>query len=340
MGRKSYAALRHQCGLAGLSQQGDREAMQKRLQRLRLQPRTQMSITELSGALRDLGQKTPRNQRSKKDLQRLLAKNECSFAGLSQEGDRQAMQKRLQRVRLLPRTKMSRAEMIHALRDFGQRIPRNQRSKKDLQRLLAKRLAQSQATTQNLPFNRLSEGLRKVAAASLAGFGLKSKPPTFVDYCCGMGGASLGAHQAGYRILGAVDVWQVACSSYGLNLPAEARQADLASDSVIWNEEVDCMWASMPCQSFSLIGNRLGISDERGKLSVTFADHLKSTKPRVFVFENSPNLIPINGGYDIGIIEKAMRACGYKLSRYFLDSTKFGLCQKRRRLFIVQTGKE
>ena len=120
MGRKSYAALRHQCGLAGLSQQGDREAMQKRLQRLRLQPRTQMSITELSGALRDLGQKTPRNQRSKKDLQRLLAKNECSFAGLSQEGDRQAMQKRLQRVRLLPRTKMSRAEMIHALRDFGQ----------------------------------------------------------------------------------------------------------------------------------------------------------------------------------------------------------------------------
>ena len=314
--------------------------MQKRLQRLRLQPRTQMSITELSGALRDLGQKTPRNQRSKKDLQRLLAKNECSFAGLSQEGDRQAMQKRLQRVRLLPRTKMSRAEMIHALRYFGQRIPRNQRSKKYLQRLLAKRLAQSQATTQNLPFNRLSEGLRKVAAASLAGFGLKSKPPTFVDYCCGMGAASLGAHQAGYRILGAVDVWQVACWSYGLNLLAEARQADLASDSVIWNEEVDCMWASMPCQSFSSIGNRLGISDERGKLSVTFADHLKSTKPRVFVFENSPNLIPINGGYDIRIIEKAMRACGYKLSRYFLDSTKFGLCQKRRRLFIVQTGKE
>ena len=132
MGRKSYAALRHQCGLAGLSQQGDREAMQKRLQRLRLQPRTQMSITELSGALRDLGQKTPRNQRSKKDLQRLLAKNECIFVGLSQEGDRQAMQKRLQRVRLLPRTKMSRAEMIRALRDFGQRIPRNQQSKKDL----------------------------------------------------------------------------------------------------------------------------------------------------------------------------------------------------------------
>jgi hypothetical protein len=96
-----------------------------------------MSITELTGALRDLGQKTHRNQRSKKDLQRLLAKNE------------------------------SCAEMIHALRGFGQRIPRNQRSKKDLQRLLAKRLAQSQATTQNLPFNRLSEGLRKVAAASL-----------------------------------------------------------------------------------------------------------------------------------------------------------------------------
>ena len=51
--------------------------------------------------------------------------------------------------------------------------------------------------------------------------------------------------------MGAVDVWQVTCSSYGLNLPAEERQADLASDFVIWNEEVDCMWASMPCQSFS-----------------------------------------------------------------------------------------
>jgi hypothetical protein len=267
-------------------------------------------------------------------------RHECSLAGLSQEGDRQAMQKRLQRLRLQPRTKMSRTELSGALRDLGQKIPRNQRSKKDLQRLLAKRLAQSQAKTQNVPRNRSSEGLRKVAATSLAGFGLKSKPPTFVDYCCGMGGASLGAHQAGYRILGAVDVWQVACSSYGLNLPAEARRADLASDAVIWDEEVDCMWASMPCQSFSSIGNRLGISDERGKLSVTFADHLKTAKPRVFVFENSPNLIPINGGYDIGIIEKAMRACGYKLFRYFFDSTKFGLCQKRRRLFIVQSGQE
>ena len=269
MGRKAYAALRHECSLAGLSQEGDRWAMQKRLQRLRVQPRTKMSHAELSGALRDLGQKVPRNLRSKKDLQRLLAKS-------------------------------------------GLKVPRNGSS----------------------------PGLRKVVATSLAGFGSKSKPPTFVDYCCGMGGASLGAHQAGYRILGAVDDWQVACSSYGLNLPTQARRADLAHDAVIWDEDVDCMWASMPCQSFSTIGNRLGISDERGKLSVTFADHLKTAKPRVFVFENSPNLISIHGGYDIGIIEKAMRACGYKLFRYSLDSTDFGLCQRRRRLFIVQSGQE
>ena len=59
---------------------------------------------------------------------------------------------------------MSRTELSGALRDLGQKIPRNQRSKKDLQRLLAKRLAQSQAKTQNVPRNRSSEGLRKVAS--------------------------------------------------------------------------------------------------------------------------------------------------------------------------------
>ena len=220
------------------------------------------------------------------------------------------MQARLRQLKARPRTKMTHAELNGALRDLDQAVPRKGRSKKDLQRLLAE--------TQRLAY-----------------FGKSSQPPTFVDYCSGMGGASLGALQAGYRILGAVDNWPVACSSYGLNLPAEARHADLARDKVTWDEDVDCMWASMPCQSFSCIGNRLGISDERGKLSVTFADHLKTVKPRVFVFENAPNLISINDGYDIGIIEKAMKRCGYTLFRYLLDSTEFGLCQKRRRLFIV-----
>ena len=92
--------------------------------------------------------------------------------------------------------------------------------------------------------HRISFRLADLGPSRLADFGTSSQPPTFVDYCCGMGGASLGALQAGYRILGAVDSWPVACSSYGLNLPAQVRCADLARDTVSWDEDVDCMWAS------------------------------------------------------------------------------------------------
>ena len=221
------------------------------------------------------------------------------------------MQKRLQRLKARPRTNMLHTDLNGALRDLNHTVPRKGKSKKDIRRLLAKRLAE---------------------------FGTSSQSPTFVVYFCGMGGVSLGALQAGYRILGAVDNCPVACSSYGLNLSAEVRDADLAHDVVSWDEEVDVMWASMPCQSFSSIGKRTGISDERGKLSVTFAKHLRTVKPRVFVFENAPNLININDGYDIGVIEKGMKSCGYKLSHYLLEGIKFGLCQKRKRLFIVRPG--
>ena len=50
-----------------------------------------------------------------------------------------------------------------------------------------------------------------------------------------------------------------------------------------------------PCQSFSMVGKRLGLKDTRGNLTLHFIK-INEIKPKVFIFENVRALLSVDNG--------------------------------------------
>lgn len=122
----------------------------------------------------------------------------------------------------------------------------------------------------------------------------------------------------------------------------------------IENEEADVLVGGTPCQSFSVAGQRAGIDDPRGNLTIEYARLVMRVRPRWFILENVPGILLSSGGADFatilaafsrreivapgkwknaGIVEAG--AGGYGLAWRVYDAQYFGVCQRRRRCFVV-----
>lgn len=120
-----------------------------------------------------------------------------------------------------------------------------------------------------------------------------------------------------------------------------------------------------PCQDFSMIrgpsSERRGIEVERGRLYAYFVKALIHLNPYFFVFENVPGLAHQNGGRSYRIIKddfsnltskvekiEAITGNGFSgsptgydlLLSGFVDSSVFGVPQKRQRLIILGSRKD
>jgi DNA (cytosine-5)-methyltransferase 1 len=98
---------------------------------------------------------------------------------------------------------------------------------------------------------------------------------------------------------------------------------------------VDLVLGGSPCQSFSVAGRRLGISDPRGNLALHFLRAIGAIQPQWFFYENVPGLLSANDGQDFETFLGAIEELGYACAWRVLDSRFFGLPQRRRRLLII-----
>ena len=99
------------------------------------------------------------------------------------------------------------------------------------------------------------------------------------------------------------------------------------------------VWASFPCQDFSLAGNGAGL---RGERSGTFKPFWKLIRnmirldriPQMVVLENVPGTLTSHDGKDFATIVGALSQEGYRVGALVMDAVRF-LPQSRSRLFIV-----
>lgn len=97
----------------------------------------------------------------------------------------------------------------------------------------------------------------------------------------------------------------------------------------------DLLLAGFPCQPFSIIGHMKGFADFRGTLFFDIARILKAQQPPAFILENVKLLAGHNGGRTLRRILETLRDLGYYTDYRVLNALKFGLPQKRERVFIV-----
>jgi DNA (cytosine-5)-methyltransferase 1 len=94
------------------------------------------------------------------------------------------------------------------------------------------------------------------------------------------------------------------------------------------------VYGGPPCQSFSTMGKRLGLDDDRGKLIFEFARIIDEIKPDYFIFENVPNLAIQWKGKILKELLAIFNNIGYSFSNGILDAADYGSWTKRKRLII------
>jgi DNA (cytosine-5)-methyltransferase 1 len=164
---------------------------------------------------------------------------------------------------------------------------------------------------------------------------------TVLDLFCGCGGASLGFRQAGFRLVGAVDIDESACTTYQRNLGLSPLRADLRlldcptllKAFELGRGDVDVVVGCPPCQSYSSLHRTRSNVDEGGNyLLHTFAKIVGELKAPVVVMENVPGLARRREFFNY---LKKMENMGYSSYHSILNAKDFGVPQNRRRLVCI-----
>jgi hypothetical protein len=168
----------------------------------------------------------------------------------------------------------------------------------------------SMASAAGLTVGRQSRD-RRTLTKKLAGSKLISSASLKIsDFCCGLGGVSIGAYQAGCSIVNAYDNDELTAKAYSKNVPVPATVTDITKH--IGNvKDADLFWGSTPCPPFSAMGQKLGFSDSRGKVTKSFVQLVAQKKPKACVLENSPFIEHVRGGRDWKWIKRTLRNAGY-----------------------------
>ena len=111
---------------------------------------------------------------------------------------------------------------------------------------------------------------------------------------------------------------------------------DITAISARTIPKFDILVAGFPCQPFSSIGLGQGFAHKtQGTLFFEICRILEEKKPKAFLLENVVGLINNDQGRTFGLIQRSLVDLGYKIQFRVLDSSHFGVPQRRRRVYIV-----
>jgi DNA (cytosine-5)-methyltransferase 1 len=115
-----------------------------------------------------------------------------------------------------------------------------------------------------------------------------------------------------------------------------AREFIESSEYFFKNNQIDGIIGGPPCQPFSTIGRRLGLSDPRASTLQDFIDLVCMGKPRFFLFENVPNLAWQWSGEILSSLTKSLSFDDeYKIESKVVNAADFGAYTKRKRLVLI-----
>lgn len=105
--------------------------------------------------------------------------------------------------------------------------------------------------------------------------------------------------------------------------------------------ECHVLAAGSPCQSFAPEGNRRGLKDPRGQVTLRILELRDKLEPRLVLLEHSPGMRKTNNGKDWRKIRKLLTKGGlYRVYEKVLNTCDHGVPQNRSRLYIVLIHRE
>jgi len=166
---------------------------------------------------------------------------------------------------------------------------------------------------------------------------------TAIDLFSGCGGLSQGLKDAGFKILGAIEIDRKAIETFSLNHPEvpvlggdirEVKVSSLLEALKLGVGELDLLAGCPPCQGFSSIRRRNkkeAAPDGRNDLIDEFSRLALGLMPKLIMMENVPGLA--NYGKFLAFTE-SLKCAGYDVVYKILDVSEFGVPQRRKRLIL------
>jgi len=195
------------------------------------------------------------------------------------------------------------------------------------------------------------------------------KKPKAIDLFAGAGGFSHGLWQAGFDIVGAIEIDKHACETYEYNIgkhicnedilefsPSKLNKFMIEGGLINSKDEIDFIAGGPPCPGFSNIGRskissliKSGdwdgsdsrhqfIDDPRNKLFHEFVKYVKFFEPEYFLMENVNGMISFKNPDDkpiIQVIKKEFEDIGYNVQIQVLNAANYGVPQNRKRIFFL-----
>ncbi len=166
-----------------------------------------------------------------------------------------------------------------------------------------------------------------------------------IELFCGPGGLGLGALQAKVgkykcKHVYAIDIDESSCETYAKNICNGKRdtveRADL-NKPYLYKKLPDCegLLFGFPCNDFSLVGEKKGLSGKYGGLYKAGVKCLKAKRPLWFLAENVSGISNKSDDFVFRKILKELKRCEYELSVHKYKFEKYGIPQKRHRYIIV-----
>jgi DNA (cytosine-5)-methyltransferase 1 len=168
--------------------------------------------------------------------------------------------------------------------------------------------------------------------------------PKAIDLFCGCGGLSLGLKQAGFKVIGAVEIDSLAAETFKENhnevmiWETDIRKLDtreVKSVLRIRKGWLDLLAGCPPCQGFSsmrtLNGSR-DINDEHNDLVFEFMRFVRDLEPKTVMIENVPGLAKDKR---MKTICQELDVLGYSWELRIINAADFGVPQRRRRMILL-----
>jgi DNA (cytosine-5)-methyltransferase 1 len=167
------------------------------------------------------------------------------------------------------------------------------------------------------------------------------RPLKFMDFCAGIGGGRLGLQNLGMECVAFSEIDKKAEKTYRLFFGEDEKNyGDLMKINTQELPDFDVMIAGFPCQTFSVVGQRKGMSDARGQVIYGLIKILKDKNIKYFILENVKGLVNHDKGNSLKVILKELDDAGYNVNHKVLNSVNYNTPQHRERIYFVGVRKD
>jgi DNA (cytosine-5)-methyltransferase 1 len=161
---------------------------------------------------------------------------------------------------------------------------------------------------------------------------------TAIDLFSGAGGLSLGAQNAGFEIVVAVEKDKDFALTFKKNHPNSTVITDDIRNinTQQLNIKPFIIFGGPPCQGFSISNTQTrNIDNKNNLLFEEFIRFVKELESEWFLFENVEGIVSFNKGATIKHIEQCFKDLGYIVSSKIVCASDYGVPQNRNRFIMV-----